>query len=148
MLKLLGLVLLTTCYSTCLLVMSVTFLLSFCYHCFVSYKCMWLQIVGALWYLLALERNNDCWSKACVKKDNCTRNFLFCGNQNMEGYAAWYTAKSSVLQEMCPVNVTEGEEPPFDFGIYSRALSSGIVSSKKFVSKYFFCLWWGLQNLR
>uniref|UniRef100_M4ETK0 Cyclic nucleotide-binding domain-containing protein n=1 Tax=Brassica campestris TaxID=3711 RepID=M4ETK0_BRACM len=105
------------------------------------------HIVGALWYLLALERNNDCWSKACVKKDNCTRNFLFCGNQNMEGYAAWYTAKSSVLQEMCPVNVTEGEEPPFDFGIYSRALSSGIVSSKKFVSKYFFCLWWGLQNL-
>ena len=66
----------------------------------------------------------------------------------MEGYAAWYTAKSSVLQEKCPVNVTEGEEPPFDFGIYSRALSSGIVSSKKFVSKYFFCLWWGLQNLR
>ncbi|KAF2567497.1 hypothetical protein F2Q68_00027349 [Brassica cretica] len=105
------------------------------------------HIVGALWYLLALERNNDCWSKACVKKDNCTRNFLFCGNQNMEGYSAWYTAKSSVLQEKCPVNVTEGEEPPFDFGIYSRALSSGIVSSKKFVSKYFFCLWWGLQNL-
>ncbi|KAG2308203.1 hypothetical protein Bca4012_082764 [Brassica carinata] len=106
------------------------------------------HIVGALWYLLALERNNDCWIKACHGKDsNCTRNFLFCGNQNMEGYAAWDTVKDSFLQERCPVNVTEGEEPPFDFGIYSRALSSGIVSSKKFVSKYFFCLWWGLQNL-
>ncbi|KAF8049422.1 hypothetical protein N665_2214s0001 [Sinapis alba] len=106
------------------------------------------HIVGALWYLLALERNNDCWIKACQRKDsNCTRNFLFCGNQNMEGYAAWDTVKDSLLQQKCPVNVTEGEEPPFDFGIYSRALSSGIVSSKKFVSKYFFCLWWGLQNL-
>ncbi|KAJ4902870.1 putative cyclic nucleotide-gated ion channel 6 [Raphanus sativus] len=107
------------------------------------------HIVGALWYLLALERNNDCWIKACHSREdsNCTRNFLFCGNQNMEGYAAWDTVKYSILQEKCPVNVTDGEEPPFDFGIYSRALSSGIVSSKKFVSKYFFCLWWGLQNL-
>ncbi|KAG2308209.1 hypothetical protein Bca52824_027957 [Brassica carinata] len=93
------------------------------------------HIVGALWYLLALERNNDCWSKACVKKTTAPETFC-CGNQNMEGYAAWYTAKSSVLQEKCPVNVTEGKK-----------LSSGIVSSKKFVSKYFFCLWWGLQNL-
>ncbi|RID47957.1 hypothetical protein BRARA_I04513 [Brassica rapa] len=105
------------------------------------------HIVGALWYLLALERNNDCWSKACKDNDNCTRNFLFCGNQNMKGYDAWDDVKDPFLQLRCPVNVTEGEEPPFDFGIYLRALSSGIVSSKKFVSKYFFCLWWGLQNL-
>lgn len=66
----------------------------------------------------------------------------------MEGYDAWDAIKESFLQEHCAVNVTEGEEPPFDFGIYLRALSSGIVSSKNFVSKYFFCLWWGLQNLR
>ncbi|KAH0912766.1 hypothetical protein HID58_036087, partial [Brassica napus] len=88
------------------------------------------QIVGALWYLLALERNNDCWSKACKDNDNCTRNFLFCGNQNMKGYDAWDDVKDPFLQLRCPVNVTEGEEPPFDFGIYLRALSSGIVSSK------------------
>jgi len=64
----------------------------------------------------------------------------------MDGYAAWTTIKDSVLQLNCPVNTTDN--PPFDFGIYLRALSSGIVSSKSFVSKYFFCLWWGLQNLR
>ncbi|XP_024961022.1 probable cyclic nucleotide-gated ion channel 5 isoform X3 [Cynara cardunculus var. scolymus] len=29
----------------------------------------------------------------------------------------------------------------------SHALSSDIVSSTKFVSKYCYCLWWGLQNL-
>ncbi|XP_010417136.1 PREDICTED: probable cyclic nucleotide-gated ion channel 6 [Camelina sativa] len=106
------------------------------------------HIVGALWYLLALERNNDCWSKAChFNNQTCARNFLFCGNQNMKGYAAWDKIKVSVLQQYCPVDVPEDEEPPFDFGIYLRALSSGIVSSKNFVSKYFFCLWWGLQNL-
>ncbi|KAG5407365.1 hypothetical protein IGI04_013484 [Brassica rapa subsp. trilocularis] len=106
------------------------------------------QIVGALWYLLALERVNGCWKKAClVDGQNCTRNFLFCGNENMDGYAAWNTIKESVLQKSCPVNVTDGDNPPFDFGIYLRALSSGIVSSESFVAKYFFCLWWGLQNL-
>ncbi|CAN8284083.1 unnamed protein product [Cochlearia groenlandica] len=105
------------------------------------------HIVGALWYLLALERNNDCWSKACHNSTSCARNYLFCGNNDMKGYAAWDTMKDPFLQQHCPVNVTDGEEPPFDFGIYLRALSSGIVSSKSFVSKYFFCLWWGLQNL-
>ncbi|KAL1210527.1 putative cyclic nucleotide-gated ion channel 9 [Cardamine amara subsp. amara] len=105
------------------------------------------HIVGALWYLLALERYNGCWSKACIDSQSCTRNFLFCGNQDMDGYAAWTTIKDSVLQTNCPVNTTDGDNPPFDFGIYLRALSSGIVSSKSFVSKYFFCLWWGLQNL-
>ncbi|KAF3594564.1 hypothetical protein DY000_02027642 [Brassica cretica] len=106
------------------------------------------HIVGALWYLLALERVNGCWKRACLLDgQNCTRNFLFCGNENMDGYAAWNTIKESVLQKSCPVNVTDGDNPPFDFGIYLRALSSGIVSSESFVAKYFFCLWWGLQNL-
>ncbi|KAH0871455.1 hypothetical protein HID58_078477 [Brassica napus] len=106
------------------------------------------HIVGALWYLLALERVNGCWKRACLLDgQNCTRNYLFCGNENMDGYAAWNTIKESVLQKSCPVNVTDGDNPPFDFGIYLRALSSGIVSSESFVAKYFFCLWWGLQNL-
>ncbi|CAN8273412.1 unnamed protein product [Cochlearia groenlandica] len=105
------------------------------------------HIVGALWYLLALERNNGCWKRACLSSDDCERDFLFCGNEGMDGYAAWSAVKESVLQRDCPVNVTDGDNPPFDFGIYLRALSSGIVSSESFVSKYFFCLWWGLQNL-
>jgi cyclic nucleotide gated channel len=126
---------------------SIQFSCTILYPFLCSHKFMCMQIVGALWYLLALERNNDCWSKACHNNQNCTRNFLFCGNQNMKGYAAWDNIKVSYLQLKCPVNVPEDEEPPFDFGIYLRALSSGIVSSKNFVSKYFFCLWWGLQNL-
>ncbi|KAH0865751.1 hypothetical protein HID58_082962, partial [Brassica napus] len=138
--------------ASCILAVSVDPLFLFLPFINDKAKCVGIDrklaiIVGALWYLLALERNNDCWSKACKDNDNCTRNFLFCGNQNMKGYDAWDDVKDPFLQLRCPVNVTDGEEPPFDFGIYLRALSSGIVSSKKFVSKYFFCLWWGLQNL-
>jgi len=106
-----------------------------------------LQIVGAFWYLLALERNDACWQEACIDAGNCSTDFLYCGNQNMDGYAVWNRAKESVLQSKCRADLDDNN-PPFDFGIYTQALSSGIVSSQNFIVKYCYCLWWGLQNLR
>ncbi|KAL1059661.1 hypothetical protein V6Z11_1Z019500 [Gossypium hirsutum] len=106
------------------------------------------QIVGAFWYLLAVERNDTCWQNAC--KDigsDCNKDFLYCGNQQMKGYNIWKGMRDSVLNEKCPADEND-DNPPFDFGIFTQALSSGIVSSTKFFSKYFYCLWWGLQNLR
>lgn len=35
----------------------------------------------------------------------------------------------------------------FNFGIYKYALTTGAVSTS-FFRKYFYSLWWGLQNLR
>ncbi|KAJ7979605.1 putative Cyclic nucleotide-gated ion channel [Quillaja saponaria] len=101
------------------------------------------HIVGAFWYLLAVERNDACWQKACKESEHNT-NFLYCGNQGMEGYSTWYNISDAVLKEKCSV---QDKNPPFDYGIYTNALSSGIVSSKKFIAKYCYCLWWGLQNL-
>ncbi|XAR66752.1 hypothetical protein NMG60_11013079 [Bertholletia excelsa] len=106
------------------------------------------HIVGAFWYLLSVERNDTCWHGACKGNREagglCDRNFLYCGNQYMTGYDAWKNISDSVLNEACTV---DGDNPPFDFGIFKQALSSGIVSSKEFLSKYCYCLWWGLQNL-
>ncbi|CAF2137241.1 BnaA02g07990D [Brassica napus] len=106
------------------------------------------HIVGAFWYLLALERNDACWQEACsdAGKKICTTGFLYCGNQNMDGYDVWNKTKESVLQSKCRADLDD-PNPPFDFGIYTQALSSGIVSSQKFITKYCYCLWWGLQNL-
>ncbi|KAL1217532.1 putative cyclic nucleotide-gated ion channel 5 [Cardamine amara subsp. amara] len=104
------------------------------------------HIVGAFWYLLALERNDACWQDACRSAGNCSTDFLYCGNQNMDGYAVWNRTKESVLQSNCRADLNDNN-PPFDFGIYTQALSSGIVSSQNFIVKYFYCLWWGLQNL-
>lgn len=108
-----------------------------------------LQIVGAFWYLLALERNDACWQEACsdAGKKICTTGFLYCGNQNMDGYDVWNKTKEAVLESRCRADLDD-PNPPFDFGIYTQALSSGIVSSQKFITKYCYCLWWGLQNLR
>ncbi|XP_057969808.1 probable cyclic nucleotide-gated ion channel 5 [Malania oleifera] len=102
------------------------------------------HIVGAFWYLLAVERNDACWQKACHDSGECNKNFLYCGNQNMVNYDAWGSISRTVLQSNCSAH---GKNPPFDYGIFNQAVSSGIVSSKKFISKYCYCLWWGLQNL-
>lgn len=104
-----------------------------------------LQIVGAFWYLLALERNDTCWQRICKKQDGCNTSFLYCGNQNSPNYNNWSGSGMSVLLANC---TAEGEDPPFDYGIFKNALLSRIVSSKKFITKYCYCLWWGLQNLR
>ncbi|KAK7411570.1 hypothetical protein VNO78_03005 [Psophocarpus tetragonolobus] len=101
------------------------------------------HIVGSFWYLLAVERNDFCWQKACTE-NRCNKNFLYCGNQYMEGYSAWQNKSKDILMSRCSA---DDDNPPFDYGIFKQALSSRIVSSKKFISKYCYCLWWGLQNL-
>ncbi|EEF32981.1 probable cyclic nucleotide-gated ion channel 5 [Ricinus communis] len=102
------------------------------------------HIVGAFWYLLAVERQDTCWQKACHDTEKCNKNFLYCSNQHMSDYASWANISSNVLQSKCEA---KDEDGPFDYGIYTNALSSGIASSMKFISKYCYCLWWGLQNL-
>lgn len=111
------------------------------------YLCIcFLQIVGALWYLLSVERNDTCWQKACKDSGKCITDFLYCGNQKMQNYDIWSNISQSVLSTGCPVD--DENNPPFDFGIFRQALASDIVSSTKFLAKYCYCLWWGLQNLR
>ncbi|GAA0169431.1 ligand-gated ion channel [Lithospermum erythrorhizon] len=102
------------------------------------------HIVGSFWYLLSAERNDTCWQRACKHNTTCSTSFLYCGNQGMDGYHAWSIISESVFNTSCSVDV---DNPPFDFGIFEQALKSGIVSSRHFLSKYCYCLWWGLQNL-
>ncbi|XP_074282254.1 putative cyclic nucleotide-gated ion channel 5 [Silene latifolia] len=103
------------------------------------------HIVGAFWYLVGMERNDTCWQGICNdNKGKCLKNFLYCDNQQTEkGYGNWSSISKSVLDAGC--NGTDTS--PFDFGIFGQALSSGIFSSSSFISKYCYCLWWGLQNL-
>ncbi|KAL8142095.1 hypothetical protein V2J09_015127 [Rumex salicifolius] len=104
------------------------------------------HLVGAFWYLLAIERTDTCWKTACISNTTCSTNFLYCSRslQGMNGYNAWNNISASVLDTQC---TADGDNPPFDFGIFSQALKSDITSSTKFISKYCYCLWWGLQNL-
>ena len=50
------------------------------------------------------------------------------------------------LNEFCPV------DPPnaavYDFGMFSDAVKSGILTKTEFLRKFSRCFWWGLRNLR
>ncbi|KAJ6307536.1 hypothetical protein OIU76_017351 [Salix suchowensis] len=102
-------------------------------------------IAGAFWYLLAIERKGTCWREACRLSGKCNIDYLYCGNKLLPGYHDWRRISDKVLGNTC--NVDKDDNSRFDYGIYFQAMSSDIVSSRKFVSKFFYCLWWGLQNL-
>ncbi|XP_020672940.1 probable cyclic nucleotide-gated ion channel 5 isoform X1 [Dendrobium catenatum] len=102
------------------------------------------HIAGAFWYFLAVERQDDCWRLACSNYSGCLKDFLYCSNNHPEGFDHWFNASGQVLNNQCSA---DGDNPPFDYGIFGQALTAGIVSSRKFVAKFCYCLWFGLQNL-
>ncbi|CAO2820032.1 unnamed protein product [Amaranthus hypochondriacus] len=116
-----------------------------------AYYLLWYllssHIAGALWYLLAVERIDTCWQKACQSQgDKCNEDFLYCGKHEMDGsYETWRNISVEVLGKMC--SVEDIGPTSFNFGIYTQAMSSKIVESQTFFRKFCYCLWWGLQNL-
>ncbi|KAJ6934319.1 cyclic nucleotide-gated ion channel 7 [Populus alba x Populus x berolinensis] len=114
-----------------------------------AYYLLWYMlashIAGAFWYLLAIERKDTCWREACILSGKCNIDFLYCGNKALPGFHGWRRISDEVLGNKC--SVSQDDNPRFNYGIYFQAMSSDIVSSRSFVSKFFYCLWWGLQNV-
>ncbi|KAF8114835.1 hypothetical protein N665_0033s0025 [Sinapis alba] len=97
------------------------------------------HVFGAFWYLFSIERKTVCWKQACNRdRVKCTIKSLFCDNNETSG-------GNTFLNKSCPV--LEPNATRFDFGIFLGALQSGVVESHDFPQKFFYCFWWGLQNL-
>jgi cyclic nucleotide gated channel len=107
-----------------------------------------MQVLGASWYLLSIERQNTCWRTECRKEHEtinlpkCNLDFLDCRSELVPRREQWN--KNTTVWATC--NASDSSIS-FQFGIFGGAMQSGIVSSK-FMEKYFYCLWWGLRNLR
>ena len=104
-----------------------------------------LQVTGAIWYLLSRERNDTCWREACTRSGKCKIDYLYCGNKHMAGCEEWQAVSDHVL---ITCSVADEMTSQFKYGIYTQAIASGIVESRNFFSKFCYCLWWGMQNLR
>ena len=103
-----------------------------------------LQVSGATWYLLSLDRYTFCWKSFC-KKDSSPIDcfaYLDCDSLNIEKRKIWENV-TSVFNNCDPNSNTN----QFAFGIFESAVSKNVVSTN-FIAKYFYCLWWGLQQLR
>ncbi|XP_047045327.1 probable cyclic nucleotide-gated ion channel 5 [Lolium rigidum] len=108
------------------------------------------HMVGAFWYLLAVERLDDCWREKCagLRFHQC-KQFMYCAGKNrdddQDGFTEWRSMIRKVLaQECAPVDQSG---TGFNYGIYTTAISSGVTHTAALIPKILFCLWWGLQNL-
>ncbi|KAA8516169.1 hypothetical protein F0562_019348 [Nyssa sinensis] len=98
------------------------------------------HVVGAFWYLFAIEREDRCWRIAC-DRHNRRYDILYC-DKNHSGNYSFLNASCPLLE---PSNIKNSTD--FDFGILLDALQSQVVERKDFPQKLFYCFWWGLRNL-
>ncbi|XP_008782078.1 cyclic nucleotide-gated ion channel 17-like [Phoenix dactylifera] len=103
------------------------------------------HVIGAVWYLLSISRQITCWKSECQTENRlngtCDLKFLDCDISNWNDRQRW--AKETNVFSNCDVN---NKTITFKYGIFENALQNDVVSTK-FIEKYLYCLWWGLQNL-
>ncbi|CAA7057787.1 unnamed protein product [Microthlaspi erraticum] len=99
------------------------------------------HVIGALWYLIAIEKKDRCWREACGITPGCNLKNLYCARGGGDNH--------QFLNTSCPLidpdQITNSTV--FNFGMYIGALKSGVVESRDFPKKFFYCFWWGLRNL-
>ncbi|CAN6273545.1 unnamed protein product [Urochloa humidicola] len=98
------------------------------------------HVLGALWYLFSVQRQESCWREACrLESPACQDAFFDCKAAVGGNRTVWY--ELSNITRLC--TTASGFYP---FGIYAEALDAQLTSSS-FTQKYFYCFWWGLKNL-
>ncbi|KAF8378308.1 hypothetical protein HHK36_029647 [Tetracentron sinense] len=106
------------------------------------------HVLGASWYLLSIGRQHTCWRTECGKEENathiisCNPSFLDCSSLGQIERQSWLNL-THVLANCDASN----SDIHFKYGMFADAFTNEVVSSK-FIEKYFYCLWWGLRNLR
>lgn len=101
------------------------------------------HVLGAAWYLLSIERYTHCWKSICKQESNpqkCVPHYLDCDIFNEPDRVTWAN-KTSVFSKCDP-----NQGSSFPYGIFQSAVDKDVVGSS-FIVKYFYCLWWGLQQL-
>lgn len=102
------------------------------------------HVLGAAWYLLSVDRYTSCWKSICRDEENstkCVSRYLDCDTFDLDARKTW--ANITSVFKNCDPN---GDSTTFKYGIFENAVTKDVVSSS-FLEKYFYCLWWGLQNL-
>ncbi|KAK3158504.1 hypothetical protein QOZ80_2AG0138040 [Eleusine coracana subsp. coracana] len=97
------------------------------------------HVLGALWYLFSVQRQESCWREACrLESPSCQTMFFDCKTVS-SNRTMWYAMSN--ITRLCMTG--NGFYP---FGIFAEALDIKLTSSS-FTQKYFYCFWWGLKNL-
>ncbi|KAM5548904.1 hypothetical protein ABKV19_000358, partial [Rosa sericea] len=95
------------------------------------------HVFGALWYVIAIEREASCWNDVCRSENKCEPTTFHCNDHAIRN--------TTFLDGFCSIN--RYNETLFDFGMYHDAVDHGVLESTNFPKKLLHCFWWGLQNL-
>lgn len=101
------------------------------------------HVLGASWYLLSVDQYTSCWKSVCKKESaptKCLLHYLDCDTFSHDNRMSW--AKTTMVFKKCDPEI----DATLNYGIFKNAVTKNVVSSS-FIEKYFYCLWWGLQNL-
>ncbi|GJN28607.1 hypothetical protein PR202_gb16810 [Eleusine coracana subsp. coracana] len=104
------------------------------------------HVLGAMWYLLSIERQYTCWMEVCHNENGttaaiplCELSYLDCRTVKDPARAAWH--ERSTIRTRCLV-----PDATYEYGLFSDALNLDRLGVP-FVDKYLYCLWWGFRNL-
>ncbi|KAK6926774.1 Ion transport domain [Dillenia turbinata] len=98
------------------------------------------HVLGASWYLLSLVRLEACWKSVCESENSsCPYGFFDCRSLGNSGRDAWFMASN--ITTIC-----DPSNSYYQYGIYGQGLIVA-MTSEKFFNKYFYGLWWGVQQL-
>lgn len=89
---------------------------------------------------MSFERHFTCWRMICEKektRHHCDTLFLDCLKSGDET-DAWKKA-TKAFTTCTPKN--------YEFGLFADAFNDQVTSAG-ILDRYFYCLWWGLRNLR
>ncbi|KAJ1697970.1 hypothetical protein LUZ63_006482 [Rhynchospora breviuscula] len=105
------------------------------------------HVVGAVFYLLAMDRQATCWQSQCLadataqNNQTCNFQYLECRSTGSQDSQNW--ANNTSVFANCNA-ATKGIS--FNFGIFLIALQYGLTTTS-LSEKYFYSLWWGFQEL-
>ncbi|XP_052139167.1 cyclic nucleotide-gated ion channel 18 [Oryza glaberrima] len=104
------------------------------------------HVLGALWYLLSIERQYTCWMDVCTRENGtnpaipkCYMSYLDCKTLEDPIRMDWHSRSEIDHQCLLP-------EATYVYGLFADALNLD-VAKVNFWDKYLYCLWWGFRNL-
>uniref|UniRef100_A0ACD5W7R9 Uncharacterized protein n=1 Tax=Avena sativa TaxID=4498 RepID=A0ACD5W7R9_AVESA len=104
------------------------------------------HVLGALWYLLSIERQYTCWVDVCTKENGtfpgipkCFVSYLDCKAKDDPIRKKWFAASNINTECKLP-------DATYKYGLFADALNLDVVGAT-FFEKYLYCLWWGFRNL-
>lgn len=102
------------------------------------------HVVGSTWYLLGLQRVNQCLRDACRESSiiHCIK-FIDCGHGNgtlaFEGSQLWQNWKQNENASAC------FSKDGFPYGIYAQAVN--LTTDNSVITRYVYSFFWGFQQI-